>query len=204
MDNANISDNALMVSLQRGDTKALCQLIERWQDRLLSFTYRYVQSESIARDLVEETFIRLYQSNHHFDPKRSFSSWLFGIAANLCRNQMRWWARRPEYPSENLPEIVETTTPADVMNRQESDAALAGAVRQLPHDLRVTLILYYFEDLSYHQIAEVVGCSVRGVESRLYRARKSLLRKLQLESALLQQDSASRWSSSGCLASRVR
>jgi len=177
------SDVALMAALKDGDTAALATLIDRWQGRLLHFIFRYVQNEAVARDLVEEAFVRLYLSRQRFDGRRTFSTWLFGIAANLCRNHYRWFTRHRESPIETLPEQTDSVNPADLAGRREREQELAAAIHLLPHDLRVTVLLYYYDDLDYRAIARVVGCSVRGVESRLYRARKLLARSLRFAAA---------------------
>jgi len=184
MDDSRHSDAGLMVALQEGRTSAMEDLIERWQARLTGFVFRYIQSEAVARDIVEETFVRIYLARDRYDPRRSFTSWMFGIAANLCRNQFRWWARRRENSLDNLPEPTDPVDPAILARQREAIEELARGIRQLPHDQRVTLLLYYYEGLCYEEIARVLSCSVRGVESRLYRARKRLARKLGLHREL--------------------
>jgi len=178
------SDQALMSSLKRGDTQALKILIERWESRLLQFIYRYIQNESTSRDLVQETFVKIYQNRMRFDEKRSYSTWMFGIAVNLCRNHQRWLKRHAEAPLETAPEPVEGRTPGDQIDDMEDVEELTRAVADLAHAYRVTLLLYYYEEQSYGEIAEVLGCTVRGVESRLYRARRLLAKRLGLNSVL--------------------
>ena len=172
------SDVSLMGTMKKGDTRALVSLIDRWQTRLLHFVYRYVQNEALARDLVQETFVRIYQARDRFDEKRVFSTWMFGIAANLCRNHYRWLRRHAEAALDSIPEPTESRTPADEVGIHERDRDLARAIGQLPHALKAALLLHYFDGLPYSEIAQIVGCSVRGVESRLYRARKLLYRRL--------------------------
>ena len=184
MDESRQSDANLMAALREGSSSAMTRLVERWQPRLLAFVYRYIQNEAVARDLTEETFVRLYLSRDRYDSSRSFSTWLFGIASNLCRNQFHWWNRRQETSLEDVPEAVDPRSPADHAGQKEEAAVMARCVRQLPHGLRVSIILYYYEGLSYAEIAEILGCTVRGVESRLYRARRRLGRKLELEDQL--------------------
>jgi RNA polymerase sigma-70 factor (ECF subfamily) len=181
MPESQISDSALMGALKQDDTRALTSLIDRWEPRLLHFVYRYVQNQSVARDLVQETFVRVYQARKRYDEKRAFSTWMFGIAANLCRNHYRWLSRHAEADLDSAPEPVDNSTPADQFRASEQSREIARLIQQLPHGLRVALLLYYYDDLSYEEIAGVVGCSVRGVESRLYRARKFLASRLGLD-----------------------
>ncbi len=181
MPELHTSDAALMGYLKQDDTRALTSLIDRWEGRLLHFIYRYVQNEAIARDLVQETFVRVYQARERYDEKRNFSTWMFGIAANLCRNHYRWLSRHAEADLESAPEPVDGKTPVDQIRKSEKNREIAAHILALPHALRVALLLYYYEDLSYEEIAGVVGCSIRGVESRLYRGRKILAARIKLE-----------------------
>ena len=167
-----------MHAVKHEQTSALVILIERWEPRLLNFIFRYVQNESVARDLVQEAFVRVYQARHSYDENRSFSTWLFTIAINLCRNHQRWIRRHAEVPMEDFQQPVNTATPAKSACSREQQQRIADAVGCLPHTLKMTVLLYYFEDLNYQQIADITGCSVRGIESRLYRARKILADRL--------------------------
>ena len=85
MPELHTSDAALMGNLKQDDTRALATLIDRWEGRLLNFTFRYVQNESIARDLVQETFVRIYQARNRYDENRSFSTWMFELYLQLQR-----------------------------------------------------------------------------------------------------------------------
>lgn len=164
------------------------ELMIRWQRPFLSFAYRYVQGKDDARDLVEELFVRVYRNRDRFKPDTKFSAWAFTSLANLCRNFERWKRRHPAFASESLTDdwaSKEGAThplaisgaiepPDEQLLRQEKIAIVKEAIEKLPHDLKVTLLLYQYEGLSYKEIGEIVGCSVKGVETRLYRARKAL------------------------------
>ncbi len=173
------SDGELMHAVMKDDTTALAALIERWETRLLAFIFRYVQREAVARDLVQETFVRIYRNRDQFQADKAFSSWMFAIAANLCRNHQRWVSRHRETPLEPVLETADPDTPADGIVMKEKQQRIAAAVQSLPHSLKIAVLLYYYEDCSYKDIAEITGCSIRGIESRLYRARKILLGKLK-------------------------
>jgi len=177
----------LMRALVAGRQVALNELMLVWEGPLLRFIFRYVQSEAEARDLVQETFVRVYLKRERFRPGTSFSTWAFTIAANLCRNQRRWQGR---HPTQSLDEVTAgaatvqdklacpRSRPDQEAVQSERMAALKAAVASLTHDLRTTLLLYEYEGLSYREIAEVVGCSEKGVESRLSRARARLRKVL--------------------------
>lgn len=173
-----------LAELAAGSESALSRLIETWGPSLHRFVYRYLQDEATTADLVQETFVRAYQQRARYRPGGSPSAWLFTIAANLCHNHRRWQRR---HPAESLDAPVGGEggrpapgpaaphgSPADRLARQETAAAVRAAIEALPHEMRVTLLLFEFEDLSYSEIAAVVGCSPRGVETRLLRARTRL------------------------------
>lgn len=178
----NQRDLELMSQLVGGVSTAMEELIDRWERPLLSFIYRYVQNYETAQELTQETFLRVYRARDRFDPNHRFSGWIFRIAANLSRNQLRWRRRHPEMTLETEEGTVQATPaalidkddPASMTSQREEVAALRRAVARMPHKLKTALLLHYYQDLSYREIATVLGCSERGVESRLYRARKWL------------------------------
>jgi RNA polymerase sigma-70 factor (ECF subfamily) len=187
------NDTLLMVELQAGRDGALSDLIARWQRPLLSFTYRYTQNQADSADVVQETFVRVYQSRDRYRPQGRVSTWLFTIAANLCRNCARWRKRHPTIPLDfavSDASGVESCTERDWLEderaerpgaslvEQEKVEAVKSAISDLPHDLKTALLLFQYEELSYQEIAEVVGCSVKAVETRLYRARHQLKKRL--------------------------
>jgi RNA polymerase sigma-70 factor (ECF subfamily) len=180
------ADQDSLHALQRGEAVALNRLIERWQRPLYSFAYRYVQNNADAHDLVAETFVRLYQQRMRLRPDTRLSAWLFTTLANLCHNHHRWLRRHPTSALDVLApadsakrqaalELVSgDPSPNIALERDETLAAVRTAIEQLAHDLKVTLLLHYYEHLSYREIGEITGCSDRGVETRLYRARRQL------------------------------
>ncbi|MBC2607630.1 RNA polymerase sigma factor [Pelagicoccus albus] len=194
-------DGELMRGLIAGTPGALEKIIEYWERPLFSFVFRYTQNEFAAREIVQETFIRIYQKRERFDFSYPMSSWVFTIAANLCKNRARWRRRHPEVSlegekrgGENESGLIEflpadAETPHHILERQEDLKALKDAVMSLPHDLRTAVLLHHYQEMSYKEIAEVVGCSPRGVETRLYRARKQLRKSLSKGLEALTPDS---------------
>jgi RNA polymerase sigma-70 factor, ECF subfamily len=178
-----VTDQELFSSLQRGEDAALNRLIDRWRQPLFAFAWRYMQNSADARDLVAETFVRLYQQRERLRPDTRLSAWLFTALTNLCHNQHRWRRRHPSvsfHAAGDDSASLESTLPSDTprpsapIERDEALDELARAVDRLPHDLKTTVLLYHYEGLSYQEIGEVVGCSIRGVETRLYRAKQKL------------------------------
>ena len=167
---------AWMQALIAGDNAALEPLITLWQQPVLRFVFRYVQNEAEARDIVQETFVRLYVKRGSFRADMQLSSWILTIAANLCRNRMRWRARHRWENIEAESAFLTCARPAPDRAAEQTEEVLAvrAALAGLPHDLKLPLLLHEYEHLSYAEIAPVAGCSVKGVEARLARARARL------------------------------
>lgn len=185
------NDSADLLALQNGDDDALNRLVARWQKPLFAFAWRYLHNNADAHDLVAETFVRLYQQNRRLARDTRLSAWLFTILANLCHNHHRWRRRHPSVSLE--PDEPSTTTnhgaatrqiahdgpgPDSTLENNEALSALASAIDRLPHDLKTTLLLHHYEHMGYREIARIAGCSERGVETRLYRARQYLKAEL--------------------------
>ena len=183
------TDRASLLALQQGEAVTLNRLIARWQRPLHSFAFRYVQNTADAHDLVAEAFVRLYQQRLRLRPDTRLSAWLFTTLTNLCHNHHRWKRRHPtvalDAPApaqgrdqERRPPALELSSeqpgPGATLEHDETLAAVRAAIERLPHDLKVTLLLHHYDRLSYREISEITGCSERGVETRLYRARQQL------------------------------
>lgn len=182
------TDRASLAALQQGDTTALNRLIARWQRPLISFAYRYVQNSADAHDLVASVFVRLYQQRTRLRTDTNVSAWLFTALTNLCHNHHRWKKRHPTIPLDPVKEpgddfsaptpfatlASELPGPAASLAQDELLEAVRAAIGELPHDLKVAMLLHHYENLSYREIADITRCSERGVETRLYRARQRL------------------------------
>jgi len=186
-------DLDLLHALQRGDDTALNLLIGRWEGRLFSFAWRYTHNATDAQDLVAETFVRLYHQSERLRPDTNLSAWLYTTLSNLCHNQHRWRRRHPTVSfdatnAEGAPAVPapvsDGPTATESVERSESAALVAAAIDRLPHDLRLAVMLHYFEKLSYREIGDITGCSERGVETRLYRARQHLRDALAADAGL--------------------
>jgi len=181
------TDEELMVRLRTGQDSALNSLMERWEVPLRRFLFRYLQSDAQALDIAQEVFVKIYQNRDRFSPGRRFSTWMFAIATNLARNHLRW---RKRHPSESLDgssavdlakedSLRDDVTPADRLGSVERAGAVREAISLLPEELKAPLLLFEYEDLQQAEIAQVLGCSAKAVESRLYRARGLLRRTLE-------------------------
>jgi len=183
-----VSDQAALQALREGNDGALDGLIARWQRPLFAFAWRYVQNSTDAHDLVAETFVRLHQHRDRLRSDTRLSAWMFTTLSNLCHNHHRWRCRHPtvslDAPIDDTNSSAHDTIPSDcaapnmALEHDEACTAVRAAVDRLPHDLKTTLLLHQYERLSYREIGAVVGCSERGVETRLYRARQRLREEL--------------------------
>jgi RNA polymerase sigma-70 factor (ECF subfamily) len=165
-----------MARLAVGEDLALNEIMERWKTRLVAFLYRLTGNEATSLELAEETFVRVYQNRTKFRSDANFSSWLFGIAANLGRNHLRWQRRHPTLPLDAAEATAMEDNPGDSAESREREDAVRSAIAALPPDLREALVLAEYENLSHSEIAEIAECSVKAVERRLSRARE-ILRK---------------------------
>jgi len=185
------TDRASLAALQHGDTTALNRLIARWQQPLISYAFRYVQNSADAHDLVADVFVRFYQQRARLRPDTNVSAWLFTALTNLCHNHHRWKRRHPTVPLDPAPLDGDRGTPAPereiasplpgpgaLVAQDEIQDAVRAAIAELPHDLKAAILLHHYQRLSYREIAEITGCSERGVETRLYRARQQLRNRL--------------------------
>lgn len=183
------ADAHAMERLRDGDDLALNELMTRWQEPLTRFLIRYTRSEPDALDLAQDTFVRVYEARARYDARGKFSTWLYTIAGNLCRNHARYKTRHPAVSleaelspdgdatlGEQLPD--DGATPAASADERECAAAVRDAIAALPDDQRTATILFEYEDQSHAEIAAVLGCSAKAVETRLYRARQSLRERL--------------------------
>ena len=168
-------DDQLLEQLRAGAETALAEMMQRYRHPIVNFCYRLLGNASDADDVAQETFVRCYQTRHRLRTGAKLSTWLFTIARNLCLDRLRYRNRHPTEPLEHAPEPVVDSNPVD---NREIGAAIAAAVAQLPEDQRTVVVLTEYHDLSYTEIAEIMKCSTKSVETRLYRARLELRRRL--------------------------
>jgi RNA polymerase sigma-70 factor (ECF subfamily) len=161
---------ARMVELE--DMDAFTDLVRRYKDRLLTFATRYLGDRSRAEDIVQETFLRVYRARHRYDVNAGarFSTWIYTICSNLIRSEGRksFWRRRVDVTPH---QETETRNLAGRLEASELRDAIEEAIDQLkPHE-RLVFVLRDVEGLSYDEIAQVAGCPLGTVKSRVNRAR---------------------------------
>src|SRR6185369_10382793 len=192
--NVDGQDAQDMARLVAGGDAALNDLMERHAEKLFHYLFRSLQDEADAADLAQETFVRVYQSRAKFDGRQKFSTWLYAIASNLVRDRFRWRSRHRQVSLDAENEATgndfrETLSgnepsPSESMQAEERAEAVRCAVAALPVELRLPLVLAEYEGRSQAEIGEILSCSVKAVETRIYRARQQLrvdLRKLIID-----------------------
>lgn len=183
-ESTELSDRQDMDALGSGDDVALNRLMSRHGERLFHYLIRLLQDETEASELAQETFVRVYLNRQRFDPKKKFATWLYSIATNLARDQ---WRRRSRHPhvsldaqsgdsDQTLANVLpaEQRSPCEELEREENAQLVRDALAGLPEDLRTPLVLAEYEEMPQAEIALALGCSVKAVENRIYRARQRL------------------------------
>ncbi len=171
-------DQELVALLLGGDQQAFAELVERHQRAVYNLTYRMLGESREAEDAAQEAFLRAYQHIDRYDPERSFKTWLLSITSNYCIDRIR--KRRLTWLS-----LDEPLTPHPALNSQEGkpeeealgnerDAAVHAMLNQLAPDYRAAVILRYWYDMSYLEIAEMLDTTESAIKSRLFRARQML------------------------------
>jgi RNA polymerase sigma-70 factor, ECF subfamily len=179
-----LDDSALVAAFLDGEKRAFNLLVDRYQSRLLNFVYRTTGDRERAEDLVQETFIRVYRHLHRFDQSKKFSTWIYTIASNLAKNELRNRSRNPlvlfqaikkNWDADQKPLEWEDNTfrPDDLFRKRHLRQMVESAVEELPEHHRVVFVLRELEGKTYEEIAEITACNLGTVKSRLNRARNN-------------------------------
>ena len=184
---AALDDSQVVQCFLDGEERAFAELMRRYDRRLQNFVHRTVGDRERAEDLVQETFVRVYRHLHRFDQTRKFSTWIYTIAGNLAKNELRNRARNPlvlfqaitkNWDADYRPlEWEDTKTrPDDLYRRRFLRAKVNEAVAKLPDHHRTVFVLRELHGKTYEEIAEITGCNLGTVKSRLNRARNNFAR----------------------------
>ncbi len=179
-----LDDSGVVAAFLGGNKRAFNELVERYQSRLLNFVYRTTGDRERAEDLVQETFIRIYRHLHRFDQSKKFSTWAYTIASNLAKNELRNRSRNPlvlfqalkkSWDADQRPLEWEDNTyrPDDLFRKRHLRQMVDSAVAELPEHHRNVFVLREMEGKTYEEIAEITGCNLGTVKSRLNRARNN-------------------------------
>ena len=179
-----LDDGEVVSAFLAGEERAFEELVDRYQGRLLNFVYRTIGDRDRAEDLVQEVFIRVYRHIGRFDRSKKFSTWIYTIASNLAKNELRNRSRNPlvlfqtikkNWQEDDRPLQFEDTTsrPDDLYRKRHLRELVEESVAQLPQHHREVFVLRELEGKSYEEIAEITECNLGTVKSRLNRARTS-------------------------------
>ncbi|HEX9632172.1 MAG TPA: sigma-70 family RNA polymerase sigma factor [Gemmatimonadales bacterium] len=176
------SDSEVVAAYLAGDRRAFDVLVDRYQRRLLNFVYRTIGDRERGEDLVQEVFIRVHRHLHRFDQSKKFSTWIYTIASNLAKNELRNRSRNPlvlfqairkDDDADQRPLQFEDkhSRPDDLFRKRHLRELVEWAVAQLPEHHRIVFVLRELEGKTYEEIAEITDCNLGTVKSRLNRAR---------------------------------
>lgn len=180
------SDEELIARFQQGDNYAFDLLVKRYKDPLLNFVYRFIGEKNEAEDIVQETFLRLFKNKHYYKEIAKFSTWIYTIAGNLAKTELRKRKRRKLFSISHylstekdydIPD--QTTSPESDTNTLITDKIIQKSVDKLSPKFKQVIILRDIQGFSYEEIAEIVGIPLGTVKSRVNRARLKLQEDLQ-------------------------
>ena len=192
-----VSDEDLMMKCRKGDMSAFELLVRRHQNPLINYIHRSIDDYHRSEDLSQETFLRVFKSASRYEPTASFKSWLYTIATNLCRNEIRNRSRRNTYYLEDLVEEGEDIYHTEIMRdtrylpdilleKKEQRQIIRKALAQLPENQRIALTLITYQDLRYEEVADILGCSVGAVKALIHRARQKM-KKLLIKAGIREE-----------------
>ncbi len=171
-------DFTLMRAIQKGDMVAFNEMVDRYKDRLMNVIGRMLSSTEEAEDIVQETFVRVYQHRQSFNFQHCFSTWIYTIALNLARNELR---KRKKFKFYEISDMQgnESEFAVEMKLPSRVPEVLEGAVKELPEKYRTAFLLRDVQELPYEEVAKILNVPLGTVKSRVNRARMMLRDKLQ-------------------------
>ena len=184
------AERQLLRRLRERDERAFRELIELHRDRVYNLTFRMLGNRAEAEDVAQEVFITVFKTIDSFREESKFSTWLYRVAVNHCKNRIKYLARRHERDRDELDETSHETNgaagapighvaPDRALEGAQLEALLQEAIANLDDDQRVVVVLRDVEDLSIEEICDITGLPDGTVKSRLHRARLVLRKRLQ-------------------------
>lgn len=170
-------DMAWVLAAKEGDREAFARLVETYQRPVYNLAYRMLGNPGDAEDAAQEAFLKAYRALGSYDTRRSFSTWLLSITAHHCIDRLRR-KRKQEVSLEAMPvwkqPAANSVDPERAAERADKDERVRDLLQVLSDDYRLVVVLRYWHDLGYAEIAEMTGDSISAVKSRLHRARRQL------------------------------
>ncbi len=186
------TDEELVARAQGGDVESFNQLIVRWERPIYALAYRVIGREEDARDVCQDAFLRAYRALPGFKGQAKFSSWLYRIALNLCRD---WIRRQRRTPVSQLPEDIDAIELAaaagpvesieELVARRELSAIVEEAMSVLSEEQRTAIILKEYHGMTFQEIADMQGCPLSTVKTRLYQGLSLLRRRLEQQGQMV-------------------
>ena len=181
-----LTDDELVARSMGGDAESFNQLILRWERPIYALAYRVIGREEDARDVCQETFLRAFRALPGFKGQAKFSSWLYRIALNLCRDWIRRQRRAPVMqmpegvdPGEFVAEQGPVESIEDLVGRRQLSEVVEEAMALLPEEQRTAIILKEYHGMTFQEIADMQGCPLSTVKTRLYQGLTVLRRHLE-------------------------
>jgi RNA polymerase sigma-70 factor (ECF subfamily) len=186
MSDFEFSDEELIAKFQNGDVGAFNQIVLRYKDRLLNFIYRFMNDIDKAEDLVQDTFLKLYTHKHSYKEIAKFSTWLYTIAGNLAKTELRKIKRRKTFSVTDLSyndqefiiSDIDTGPDEDIISRN-LEKNIQSALNELQNEFRTVIILRDIQELSYEEISSIIGVPLGTIKSRINRGRLKLQKLLR-------------------------
>ena len=183
-------DAALMLRVKQGDWAAFSELVDKYKQPVMNLAFRMLRDAVEAEDLAQVVFLQVYKSAHRYEVSSKFSTWMFTIARNLCLNEIRRRSRHPadsfdathpEHEDQPLQQFEDkkTFSPPESLLHGELEEKVEQAIAELPESQRTAILLCRGDELSYEDIAKVLGCSVSATKSLIHRGRETLKQKLK-------------------------
>jgi len=175
------TDEQLIALFQGGEERAFVLLVERFKDRLVNFVYRFLNDMTDAEDLVQETFLKVYKNKHAYREIAKFSTWIYTIAGNLARSELRKKKRRKTYTMSDMSYADNEFNPVDpdkdtegVVFNSYAGEEIMKAIKNLKEPFKTIIILRDIQELSYDDISTILDIPMGTVKSRVNRARLKL------------------------------
>lgn len=183
-------DAELMLRARQGDMVAFEVLVDKYKQPIINLINRTLRDAAEAEDLAQQVFVQVFKAAHRYRVTAKFSTWIYTIARNLCLNEIR---RRSRHPAESMElgtfenddqplrqfKDAATTSPPDELLHDELVQKIEEALAELPETQRTAIVLFREEELSYEEIAAILGCSLSATKSVIHRGRETLKLKLK-------------------------
>lgn len=183
---SSITDEQLIARFQLGDVQAFDILVRRYKDQLLNFIYRFVGNRSDAEDIVQETFLRVYKNKHYYKEIAKFSTWVYTIAGNLAKTELR---RRKRHKIFSVSNFINEERDYDIPDKEHSpekkvdssiqETIIQKAIEKLPIKFKEVIILRDIQGFAYEEISQILNIPLGTVKSRVNRGRLKLQEDLK-------------------------